>query len=80
MWLYEGQKSGWEVFMPWKPIDTAPRNGEEIVVAYRRPRNGAVIVSLSYFDGEEWRWSEASEQDEILCAGDIPFAWVPLPE
>ncbi|WP_158915748.1 hypothetical protein [Caulobacter sp. S45] len=66
--------------MSWKPIDTAPRNGKEIVVAYRRPRNAAVIVAVSAFELGEWIWSEESDQDEMLTAGDIPFAWIEMPD
>ena len=66
--------------MSWKPIDTAPRDGTEIVVVYRRPRNGALIAAVSLFDDEEWVWAEESDQDEMLTAGDVPFAWVEKPD
>ena len=66
--------------MSWKPIDTAPRSGTEIVVAYRRPRNGAIIVAVSFFEDGEWMWSEESDQDDLLTVGDVPFAWVEKPD
>jgi hypothetical protein len=64
--------------MTWKPIDAAPHDGREIVVAYRRPRNGAVVVSA--FEAGEWRWHEDAAQDAVLTSGDIPFAWTEKPE
>ena len=66
--------------MSWKPIDTAPRNGAEIVVLFRRPRNAAIIAAVSLFDGGEWVWAEKSDQDEMLTAGDVPFAWMKTPD
>ena len=64
--------------MSWKPIDLAPRDGSSIVVAYRSPLSGEVVVSVSRcLSGG---WVRESAAGEVEANGDVAFAWVPLPD
>jgi hypothetical protein len=64
--------------MSWKPIDLAPRDGSPIVVAYRSPLTSEVVVSVSRcLNGG---WMRQSTTGEVEAAGDVAFAWLPLPD
>lgn len=65
--------------MTWQPIETAPKDGTEILVA----RAGYGMAVVSFRDGE---WCNAGEW---CFAGDVgwggsmdvePTHWMPLPE
>ena len=64
--------------MSWKPIDLAPRDGSAIVVAFRSPLTSEVVVSVSHC--RHGAWVRESPTGEIEAAGDVAFAWAPLPE
>ena len=64
--------------MSWKPIDLAPRDGSLIVVAFRSPLTGEVVVSVSH--SLNGGWVRQSPAGEVEASGDVAFAWVPLPD
>lgn len=51
----------------WQPIETAPKDGTEVLVAARY--GDSVAYSVAHFDGEEWRdmgdigWAGMYEDD-----------------
>lgn len=59
----------------WQPIETAPRNGEEILVAFGGFDSVCPLVMA---------WNELYEEWEIpacgICVQDKPTHWMPLPE
>jgi hypothetical protein len=64
--------------MSWKPIDLAPRDGSQIVVAFRSPLTDEVVVSVSRcLNGG---WMRQSTGGEVEANGDVAFAWLPLPD
>ncbi len=65
--------------MSWKPIDLAPRDGSAIVVAFRSPLTSEVVVSVSRCNNGG-AWVRQSPGGDVEAAGDVAFAWVPLPE
>lgn len=64
--------------MSWKPIDLAPRDGSAIVVAFRSPLTSEVVVSVSR--SANGGWMRQSLAGEVEAAGDVAFAWLPLPD
>jgi hypothetical protein len=64
--------------MSWKPIDLAPRDGSPIVVAFRSPLTNEVVVSVSRC--LHGGWVRQSATGEVEAAGDVAFAWLPLPD
>ena len=64
--------------MSWKPIDLAPRDGSAIVVAFRSPLTSEVVVSVSR--SANGGWVRQSLAGEVEAAGDVAFAWLPLPD
>jgi hypothetical protein len=58
----------------WLPIDTAPRDGSEIVAL--EPQGGAWIVQWSARLG--WRIKAVPGRDPIVTI--YPTGWMPLPE
>ena len=65
--------------MSWKPIDLAPRDGTQIVIAFRSPVADEVCVSISWWDDKEG-WQSEGEGEPEMMSGLVPFAWVELPE
>ena len=62
----------------WKPIDLAPRDGTEIVVAYRSPITGSVFVAMSRWRRAGWEaLSDLDDQQDV--SGLTPFAWIEPP-
>ncbi len=64
--------------MSWRPIDLAPRDGSQIVVAFRSPLTSEVVVAVSRY--RHGAWMRQSPSGEIEASGDVAFAWVPMPE
>lgn len=64
--------------MSWKPIDLAPRDGSPIVVAFRSPLTNEVVVSVSRC--VQGGWVRQSATGEVEAAGDVAFAWLPMPD
>ena len=59
----------------WQPIETAPRDGSEILVA----ANGLISLVI-WYDGLGWQLSETGKnaEDADLCFE--PTHWMPLPD
>lgn len=64
----------------WRPIETAPRDGREIVAL---DQDGAWIVFWRKFPGDQdfaaWQIKKAPGRDPVLCIHN-PLGWTPLPE
>lgn len=70
--------------MKWKPIDTAPRDGRDVLIyggTYdvacheRIPMSG---VCIAYWYHDYWRGGDANAHDEWYR--HTPTHWMPLPE
>ena len=57
----------------WQPIETAPRDGTEIVGRDFKNGHRAIVI----FDNNEW--SCVSMNGEYLGIGFYPTHWMPLP-
>jgi hypothetical protein len=64
--------------MTWKPIDVAPRDGETIVLALRSPLSDEITVCTARWG--HGGWEPASASNRASLAGDVPFAWTPVPK
>lgn len=66
--------------MEWQPIETAPKNGKEVLVC-RKFDSGSASYAVASFNGDEWRdmgdigWAGMYGDD-----GNQPTHWMPLPE
>jgi hypothetical protein len=58
----------------WQPIETAPKEGEAILVYFQKWKSQYVVSWGSSFDGDGW-WC----LDNMLSAADASH-WMPLPE
>lgn len=61
----------------WRPIETAPRNGTLIVVAYRDGFTGTMEVANTCWDYEKNKWKDFVSNE---YAKDIVTHWLPLPK
>lgn len=63
----------------WKPIETAPRDGSPVLIAYRLKFNDPyydhkIFQSVCWRDGDDWRGGPAQ------VPTFLPTHWMPLPE
>ncbi len=63
----------------WQPIETAPRDGTHVIVAYDE------IVGEARFDDEGgphagWYWTDQHWTDAVGGEAFYPTHWQPLPE
>ena len=58
--------------MTWQPIETAPKDGREVLVAVDKSYTGGVLVALWCAHDEAWK-------DWDLDTWE-PTHWMPLPE
>jgi hypothetical protein len=56
----------------WQPIETAPKNGDDMLIAYHG-RLGK-HVTIGRWDDGRWR------SDAFSLASSSVYAWAPLPE
>jgi hypothetical protein len=63
--------------MSWKPIDLAPRDGSEIVAAFRSPLTGDVSVGVVRW--KRGAWAQREETDLDVGVTGVAFAWTELP-
>lgn len=67
-----GVRRDGEGVVMWQPIETAPRDGKE-VLGYDRG-----VVSGMYWNGSQWEWTVLAWSDETY--GTDATHWMPLPE
>lgn len=77
--------------MNWQPIETAPRDGTDVLVLHSR-HNVPVVHIAWYRDGSEelmggepfdigwWSYIRGSVTQELLDEYRAPTHWMPLPE
>ena len=61
----------------WQPIETAPRDGTEILL-FDADTDPTIYVGGYDYDGRYWFYSELLAQDVVGEA--TPTHWMPLPE
>jgi hypothetical protein len=59
----------------WQPIETAPKDGRDVLVAYR-DRTGHIGMTVGYYADLDGSWSLPDWGYTI----PDPIAWRPLPE
>jgi Protein of unknown function (DUF551) len=65
----------------WRTIDTAPRDGTE-VLALGAGRYGSWVICTAHYDMGQW-WTDASECNDAnryFPPEFYPTHWMPLPE
>ncbi len=64
----------------WQPIETAPRDGTEILIF--EPASAAKIHVVSWQESEDYKvWCYAEEVLSDICPeGAEPTHWMPLPQ
>lgn len=60
----------------WQPIDTAPKDGKPVLLAYRDGYFGDMVVTKAFWDEDEKKWDKLFSNEYIK---DIPTHWMPLP-
>ena len=70
--------------MEWRPIETAPKDGQSILLGCNYDRHGKARVALAWWDKGMWLeaqyWNE-SEGDWENCRVEFkPSHWMPLTE
>ena len=58
----------------WKPIHTAPKDGTDVLIAYRDGYFGCMAVTLTCWGETSWRHLFANEY-----LMDTPTYWMPVP-
>ncbi len=63
--------------MNWQPIETAPKDGTDILVY-----NDDGHVYEARYDYDKWRFATADQHGCGCCAGydDAPTHWMPIPD
>jgi len=62
----------------WQPIETAPKDGTEILLADERVSGGFMtVVSFEVVEGNDWVWHT---NDGISYHEKAFTHWMPLPE
>lgn len=68
----------------WLPIETAPKDGQKILV-FRPKRNGDGSVDLAYWDDQKYHkkpfpfWNSCLHHGILWCRDYPPTHWRPLP-
>ena len=72
-------REAWEALeMTWRPMDTAPKDGTEVLLLYKLTRYSSSIQE-GWFDEEEDEWQLSwGEVDKILSSSK-PIKWMPRP-
>jgi hypothetical protein len=67
--------------MKWRPIDTAPKDGQHVIVAVTGDDPpGYGYVAEAYFDEDADRWYSANTHSTDYHDGSLyPSHWMPLP-
>ncbi len=63
--------------MSWRPIDLAPRDGADIVVAFRSSLTGEVSAAVVCW--KNGTWERGADADIASVVTDVAFAWIELP-
>jgi hypothetical protein len=64
--------------MEWQPIETAPNDGETVVLGFYRINEDCHFINPVYFDGHFWlTFSYHGEGREFYVE---PTHWMPIPE
>lgn len=64
----------------WKPIETAPKDGTEVLLLLEESSRYYSGCVVSYFDGGEWRDPLHEDDAELSHSGcGKPTHWMPLP-
>lgn len=73
--------------MNWRPIDTAPLDGTNIIIAVQNRTNTDFIIGEAYFAPEsynnDWWWANTCYSDSHggpVSEINHPSYWMPLPE
>lgn len=66
----------------WEPIETAPKDGTEVLVAspgrHHQPADRSYVAAARYHDGEGWY--EVNNDPTDIWGGPLyPTHWMPLP-
>lgn len=61
----------------WQPIETAPKDGTNILIAYRDGYFGDMVVTKAAWDEDKEKWDKLFSNEYIK---DIPTHWMPLPK
>jgi Protein of unknown function (DUF551) len=65
----------------WQPIDTAPRDGTDVLV-WAAGKYGRRLICIANYDMGQW-WTDASEchdANRYFPPECYPTYWMPLPE
>jgi hypothetical protein len=70
-----------EVIMAWQPIETAPKDGTEILIVRAEEDSAAYRVAYWDEDGDvPYMWHVSDAVDGFNHHKDLPTHWMPLPD
>ena len=72
-------REAWEALeMTWRPMDTAPKDGTEVLLLYKLTRYSSSIQE-GWFDEEEDEWQLSWGEVDKILSNSKPIKWMPRP-
>jgi hypothetical protein len=72
-------REAWEALeMPWRPMNTAPKDGTEILLFFRLTRYSGSIQE-GWYDEEEGAWQLSWGEVDKILSDMKPIKWMPRP-